>query len=151
MEQIVAPSPTGRAKGSDVMAINWIVSLKDVPWTKVIGMTPAIVENGRKLWDKVASRGAEQKSADTTQSLAQLPAPAAIAAIEIRLASVEKKSAELREEVVSSFDVVRSIVDQNAQVVHAVDVLLARTQLLVRVTVLLGLVCVALLVLVLSR
>ena len=44
-----------------------------------------------------------------------------------------------------------SIVGQHSQVVHAVDVLLVRTRLLVRVSVLLGIVCVALLVLVLSR
>ncbi len=133
------------------MATNWLASLKDVPWSKVIGMTPAIVESGRKIWDKVSTKGAAESSADTTQSLAQLPAAAAIAAIDIRLSALERKSAELREETVSSFEVVRSIVDQNAQVVHAVDVLLVRTQLLVRVTVLLGIVCTALLVLVLSR
>lgn len=133
------------------MAINWIASLKDVPWSKVIGMTPAIVENGRKLWDKVSTKSGSESLADTTQNLAQLPASAAIAAIDIRISALEKKSAELREETVSSFEVVRSIVDQNAQVVHAVDVLLVRTQLLVRVTFLLGIVCAALLVLVLSR
>lgn len=65
--------------------------------------------------------------------------------------ALEKKSAELGEEAVSSFQVVKSIVDQNAQVVQAVDVLLVRTQLLVRVSVLLGIACVALLVLVLAR
>ncbi len=133
------------------MAVNWLASLKDVPWSKVIGVAPTIVESGRKLWDKVASRSANENPGDTTQSLAQLPEPAAIAAIEARLVALEKKSAELREEAVSSFEVVRSIVDQNAQVVHAVDVLLVRTRLLVRVSILLGFVCAALLVLVLSR
>lgn len=133
------------------MAVNWFASLKDVPWSKVIGAAPTIVESGRKLWDKVSSKGAGEDLGDTTQNLAQLPAPAAIAAIEIRLAALEKKSAELREETVSSYDVVRSIVDQNLQVVHAVDILLVRTQLLVRVTILLGIVSAALLVLVLTR
>lgn len=133
------------------MAINWLASLKDVPWSKVIGMTPSIVENGRKLWDRVASGEAGDKAGDTTQSLAQLPPPAAISAIEIRLEVLEKRSAELREEVVSSFDVVRSIVDQNAHVVHAVDILLARTRLLLRACVLLGIACAALAVLVLVR
>lgn len=133
------------------MPVNWLASLKDVQWSKVAELTPTIVESGRKLWDKVASRSRGGASGDTTQSLGELAPPAAITAIDIRLAALERKSAELREEVVSSFDVVRSIVEQNAQVVHAVDVLLARTQLLVRATVLLGITCVALLTLVLSR
>jgi hypothetical protein len=133
------------------MAVNWIASLKDVPWSKVIGMAPTIAESGRKLWDKVLTKGPGENLADTTQDLAQLPASAAIAAIDIRLAALEKKTAELREEAVSSFEVVHAIVDQNAQVVHAVDVLLVRTQLLVRVSILLGIVCAALLTLVLSR
>jgi hypothetical protein len=133
------------------MSVNWLASLKDVPWSKVIGAAPTIVESGRKLWDKVSNKTANESLADTTQNLEQLPSSAAIAAIDIRLSALEKKSAELREEAVSSFEVVRSIVDQNAQVVHAVDVLLVRTQLLVRVSILLGIVCAALLVLVLSR
>lgn len=133
------------------MTINWLASLKDVPWSKVIGMTPSIVESGRKVWDRVTSREASERSGDTTQSLAQSQAPAAIAAIEIRLTALERKSAELREEAVSSFEVVRSIVDQNSQVVHAVDVLLARTQLLLRACALLGIACAALAVLVVVR
>lgn len=41
--------------------------------------------------------------------------------------------------------------DQHSQLVQAVDVLLVRTRVLVRISVLLGVACVALLVLVLSR
>ena len=133
------------------MSVNWFASLKDVPWSKVIGAAPTIVESGKKLWDKVSTKSASESLSDTTQNLAQLPASAAIAAIDIRLAALEKKSAALREEAVSSFEVVHSIVNQNAQVVHAVDVLLVRTKLLVRVSILLGFVCAALLILVLSR
>lgn len=133
------------------MTVNWLASLKDVPWSKVIGMAPTIVENGKKLWDKVSSRTGGDSSGETTQSAADLPVPAAIAAFELRLEALEKKSAQLREEAVASFDVVRSITDQHSQVVQAVDVLLVRTRLLVRVSVLLGITCLALLVLVLSR
>jgi hypothetical protein len=133
------------------MAINWIASLKDVPWTKVIGMAPTIAESGRKLWDKVSSRTGGDRPGETTQSAAQLPVPAAIAAFELRLEALELKSAQLREEAVASFDVVRAITDQHSQVVHAVDVLLVRTRLLVRTSVLLGIACVALFALVLSR
>ncbi len=133
------------------MAVNWFASLKDFPWSKAIGMAPTIVESGKKLWDKVSSRTESDRAGETTQSAAQLPVPAAIAAFELRLEALEKRSAQLREEAVASFDVVRSITDQHSQVVHAVDVLLVRTRLLVRISLLLGVACVALFVLVLSR
>jgi len=97
------------------MAVNWFASFKDVPWSKVIGMAPTIVENGKKLWDKVSSRTGGDGSGETTRSAAQLPVPAAIAAFELRLEALEKKSAQLREEAVASFDVVRSITDQHSQ------------------------------------
>lgn len=133
------------------MSVNWLASLKDVPWSKVIGMAPTIVENGKKLWGKVSNRTGGDRSGETTQSAAELPVPAAIAAFELRLEALEKKSAQLREEAVASFDVVRSITDQHSQVVQAVDVLLVRTQVLVRISILLGVACVALFVFVLSR
>ena len=131
------------------MAVNWFTSLRDVPWSKVLGMAPTIVENGRKLWDKVANKKAEETPAATAQTA--VPVPEALAAMELRLNVLEKKSAQLREEAVASFDVVRSMADQHSQLVHAVDVLLVRTQVLVRIAVLLGIVCIALLILVLSR
>ena len=133
------------------MSVNWFASLKDVPWSKVIGMAPTIVENGKKLWDKVSNKPGGDGSGGTTQSAAELPVPAAIAAFELRLEALEKKSAQLREEAVASFDVVRAIADQHSHVVQAVDVLLVRTRVLVRISVLLGIACIALLVLVLSR
>lgn len=133
------------------MAVNWLASLKYVPWSKVISMTPAIVESGGKLWDRISSRRANASTVANPSGQAPPSTPEALAAMEIRLATLEKKTADLGDEAVSSFQVVRSIVDQNAQVVQAVDVLLARTQLLLRVSILLGIVCVALLVLVLAR
>jgi len=133
------------------MAVNWLASLKYVPWSKVISMTPAIVESGGKLWDRISNRRAQASAVADPAGQPPPSAPEALAAIEIRLMALERKSAELGEETVSSSRVIKSIVDQNAQVVQAVDVLLVRTQLLVRVSVLLGIACVALLVLVLTR
>ncbi len=133
------------------MAVGWLASLKDIPWSKVIGMTPLIVESGGKLWDRISNRRAEAPTPADPVVDPPPPTAEALAAIEIRVGTLEKQTAQLREEAVASFDVVRSIVDQNSQVVRAVDVLLVRTQLLVRVSVLLGIACLALLALVLTR
>jgi len=133
------------------MAVDWLASLKHVPWSKVLGAAPTIVEGGRKLWDRVARRNAEETPAGAAKRDAPLPVPEALAAMELRLDALETKSAQLRDEAVASFDVVRSMAEQHSQLVHAVDVLLVRTRVLVRVCILLGLVCVALFVLILSR
>jgi hypothetical protein len=132
------------------MAVNLLASLRYVPWSKVISMTPAIVESGAKLWDRLSRRRAQASAVADPAGQPPPSTPEALAAIEIRLTTLERKTAELGEEAVSSFQVVKSIVDQNAQVVQAVDVLLARTQLLLRVGILLGIVCLVLLVLVLA-
>lgn len=133
------------------MAINWFASLRDVPWSKVIGMTPSIVESGRKLWDRIANKQAEVSTVRKPEDKSSPSTPEALSAIEIRIISLEKRTAQLGEEAVSSFDVVRSLADQHSQLVHAVDVLLVRTRVLLRVCVLLGLAVVALLVFVLSK
>ena len=133
------------------MAVNWIASLKYVPWSKVISMTPAIVESGGKLWDRISNRQAQMSTAATSSAEPPPPPAEALAALDIRVGTLEKQMAQLREETVSSFDVVRSIVDQHSQIVHAVDVLLVRTRLLLRVCILLGAALAAVLVLALSR
>ena len=133
------------------MTINWLASLKDIPWSKVISMTPSIVESGRKLWERIANRRAEISTVSKPADGSPPSTPEALSALEIRLMTLEKKTAQLGEEAVASFDVVRSLADQHSQLVHAVDVLLVRTQVLVRVSALLGVVCIALFILVLSR
>jgi hypothetical protein len=131
------------------MAVNWFASLRDVPWSKVLGMAPTIVDNGRKLWDHVAKKKAE--AAAPAGAKTPPPVPESLAAIEIRLAAVEKRAAQLGEEAVSSFDVVRSLAEQHSQLVNAVDVLLVRTRVLVRVIILLAVAIAALFLLVLTR
>lgn len=85
----------------------------------------ALVEKGRQLWDRVASRKA-RTAAGTAE---------AHAAVEVRVQALEQRAAGLEEEAVSSFEVVRAIAEQhsqlteqNARLAEAVDTLLARTR-----------------------
>ncbi len=133
------------------MAVGWLASFKEVSWSKVSGVASSITESGRKIWDKLAQREAE---IPTIQGAPKQPAPSspeAIAAIEVRVAALEKRTAQLGDEAVASFDVVRSLADQHSELVGAVDVLLVRTRVLIGVCIVLGLAVVALLVLVLSK
>jgi len=133
------------------MTINWFASLKDVPWTKVLDLAPSIVESGRKLWSRGSNKEAEISTAQNPLEQTAPPGAEALAALEIRVLGLEKRTTQLGEEVVASFDVVRSLTQQHSHLVSAVDVLLVRTGVLIRVCVLLGLVSAALFVLILSR
>ena len=121
-----------------------------IPWSKLISMSPTIVEGGRVLWKAVAQRQARVPSA---------PAPELRhAAVEERLDALEKKLAQLGEEATASFEVVKSITQEHSrlaehhdELVHAVDALLARTRLLVWLSAILACVLVAVLALVAVR
>ena len=133
------------------MALGWLTAFKEIPWSKVISVTPTIVEGGKKLWSMVGKREAEASTA--SGSLGKPPAtPAdAIAALEIRVRGIQTKVDQLNEEAVSSFAVVRSLTEQHSQLVAAVDVLIARTRVLWRVCILLVVALVALLAFALIR
>ena len=121
-----------------------------IPWSKLISMSPTIVEGGRVLWKAVAQRQARVPPA---------PAPEQRhTAVDERLDALEKKVAQLGEEAAASFEVVKSITQEHSrlaehhdELVHAVDALLARTRLLVWLSTILACVLVAVLALVAVR
>lgn len=108
------------------MAIGWYESLKDIPWGKALSVAPAIAERGKALWARVKSREPKHPTA------------------------LEARVAELNEELVASFEVVQAMAEQHSELVRAVEVLLARTRVLLRACVVLGAVLVAVLVLLLT-
>ena len=119
----------------------------DGAWAKVMSAAPALVEKGRQLWSAVAARSPRPPAAGSAEARAE---------IEVRVQMLERRAAGLEEEAASSFDVVRSIAEQhsqlaeqNAQLVGAVDGLLARTRLLAWACAALATAAIALLILVL--
>jgi hypothetical protein len=100
-----------------------------IPWAKLISMSPSIVEGARLLWKGVAGRQA------------QVPAPGPAderrAQVEVRVDTLERKVTQLGEEAAASFEVVKSIAQEHsklaehhAELVSAVDGLLARIRVL---------------------
>lgn len=107
-------------------------------WKNALGLAPALVDSGRKLWERVASRRSPSPVAD----------PAAL----------EQRIGQIESEATASFEVVRAITqqhsqlaDQQGELVQAVDALLARTQMLLWVCGGLALGLVALLAFVIAR
>lgn len=111
------------------MASAWLAPFNDIPWSRVLGMAPSLAERARKLWQRQPAQ--EEAAAPATEE--------AVSAVEVRLHRIERRVAALQEEAVSSFEVVRAITEQHSDLVRAVDELLARTQTLLRVCVVLAL------------
>lgn len=132
------------------MPINWFASFRDVPWDKVLSGVPAVAEKAKSMWQRVAGDAAPASAAEATPTAASTSADL-LAALDVRVGPLERRAAKLEEEARASFDVVRSMAEQHSQLVHAVDVLLVRTRVLLRLCALLGLAVVALLALVLTR
>jgi len=129
------------------MAISWYDSLKDIPWSKALSMAPSIADRGKKLWSRLATR-------DGTPTAPATPPPGAAAAeslsaLEIRCHVLESRVSH--QEVVASFEVVQALAEQHSEMVPAVELLLARTRVLLRVCALLGVALVALLILTVVR
>lgn len=132
------------------MAARWIGSFRDVPWKNALDLAPSLVEKGKKLWDRVASRAPR---ASVSTPLPEEPAPA-----EIRIPALERRVAYLEEEAASSFEVVASIAQQHSQLteqhsalVQVADLLLVRTRALLWVCGLLALALLALLAILLAK
>jgi len=109
-------------------------SFRNISWDKVLGAAPAISEAALKLWQRVA------RAPEVPQLSAAAPAlnPELLAAIDVRVGPLQQRLSALEQESRSSFEVVRSMAEQHTQLVNAVDLLLARTQLLLGVAALLS-------------
>lgn len=133
------------------MAVHWLTSLRNIPWTQVLQVAPSLVEGSRKLWGRLANREAGVSTGPGSPGVAESSPTEQIAALEIRLHAMQKELQQIGGEMVSSFDVVKSLSEQHSEMVKAMDVLISRTRVLLWVCAVLAAAVAALAVLVLSR
>jgi phage-related minor tail protein len=122
-------------------------AFRNISWDKVLGAAPAISDAARKLWQRVA--GASE--APSLPAAAPALNPELLAAIDVRIGPLQQRMQALEQESRASFEVVRSMAEQHTQLVNAVDMLLSRTQWLLRLAVLLGAAVIVLAVLLAMR
>ena len=126
------------------MAINWLYALKAIPWADVVQAAPAIVKSARKLFN--AARSSEPPPVDTRETYAEDDA-----SLHARLSRVEAALQNVDAEQNASAELIRSLAEQNARVVEAIEVLRARTRVLMVVTTTLAVAFVVLAVWVATR
>jgi hypothetical protein len=105
------------------MAISWITALKLIPWRDVVENAPTVLRTAKKLWDKQ-------------------PPPQN---------SLQQEVAALRDEARRAAEVIESLAEQNTRLVQAVEVLRARSRLLMYAVGALSIVLLGLVVYVLAR
>lgn len=93
------------------MAIGWLTILSNVPWTDVIKNAPAVADGAKKLWKKVGGKA-------STASNVPVAEPATP---EDRIANLQARVDELHAQMLTASEVVRSLAEQNAQLIARVE------------------------------
>ncbi|MEO7151365.1 MAG: hypothetical protein ABIX46_06605 [Burkholderiaceae bacterium] len=143
------------------MAVPWFTLLKKLPWSEVIVNAPAVAQGAKKLWGTVAGRTVETPTAPAdaapSSDAAVTPATEPVATrqdvqrLDARLDAVEAQGVELHRQLLASTELIKSLAEQNAQLVAQVEALRTRSTWTAGIAALLGLVALAALLLPLWR
>ena len=106
------------------MAIGWMTALKIIPWSHVLESAPHIVKAAKHLFS------ATKTDSDNFAAESNAPARDDFVNLNKRIRVIEAKIAELREEQKSSAELIKSLAEQNASVVEAIEVLRVRLKIL---------------------
>lgn len=131
------------------MAIGLITAFKIIPWADVLTAAPYIVQGAEKLWSIIIGKTAQQRSKDHVEENAASQSES-LSALDARVHSLEVLTSELHKEVLLSSELIKSLAQQNARLVQAVDILRVRTRILLGFCGVLGVVTVACMFLILS-
>jgi hypothetical protein len=116
------------------MAIGWLTVLKMVPWTDVISNAPVVADGAKKLWKAVAKK-TPVAAADTgfaSDSVSDSLEPPSLASLQLQLSATQAAVLDLRQQMLESSELIKSLADQNNQLIKRVET--NRTRLL-RLTV----------------
>jgi hypothetical protein len=125
------------------LAIGWLTALKIIPWGDVLEAAPHIVKGAKRLF--ASTKG----DASGAPAISSLPGNAAsesdkFANLDNRVRQIQAKLDELDAEQKSSAELIKSLAEQNARVVEAIEVLRIRTKVLIVACVSLGIALAAL-------
>jgi hypothetical protein len=115
------------------MAIGWMTALKIIPWGNVLESAPHIVKAAKHLFS------ATKADQDDYASPSDLGRREGLANLDGRIKLMEERITELRQEQQSSAELIKSLAEQNALIVEAVDIFRMRLKIvLVTSIILLG-------------
>ncbi len=106
------------------MAIGWLTVLKMVPWTEVISNAPVVADGAKKLWNAVAKK-APAASVDTgfaPGATHDSLDPPSVASLQIQLNATQAAVVDLRQQMLSSSELIKELAEQNTQLIKRVEV-----------------------------
>jgi cytochrome c-type biogenesis protein CcmH/NrfG len=130
------------------MPIPWLAVLQSVPWNQVISNAPKVAEGAKKLWNTVSGR---PPAATHPVEHPVSPDAESIATFQQRLAAMEIAIDELHEQMLASTELIKSLAEQNTQLIKRIEDNRIRTGWLTAAVLGFGIVAVLSLGLVLAR
>jgi hypothetical protein len=101
------------------MAAGWLSVLKIVPWADVVSNAPKVADGAKKLWETVAKKKAPADTTTDTSATSPADAPT-LAELEARLDDLAGEIGRLQQEMLASSQLIKSLAEQNAQLVRRV-------------------------------
>lgn len=120
------------------MATNWKDAFKSIRWARVREVAPAIADAAAKLWKRVAGQKAPAGTPQLLPGAKVYSSDPAIAAVEKQVHALEMRAERLREDIVTSSEIIDKLAEQQSELVQAVDALRGRTRALMFACVLLA-------------
>jgi len=115
------------------MALGWLTALKAVPWSDVVQAAPHIVQGARRLY--TAAKSYVDPAVDVNAAQASSGEP--VEKPDARLVQIDAHIETLQAEQRATAELIRSLAEQNANIVAALDLMRKRMRLLVGAGVLL--------------
>lgn len=123
--------------GSDkALAIGWIAALKFIPWGTVLEAAPHIVKGAKSLIAKTKNDPLDSPTMPPASPSAS--SDSELANLDRRVRQIQEKVVELNAEQQSSAELIKSLAEQNAHVVKAIEVFRVRIKVLIILCVLSG-------------
>ncbi|HTJ96519.1 MAG TPA: hypothetical protein VL381_03550, partial [Rhodocyclaceae bacterium] len=104
----------------------WLNVLKMVPWAAVIANAPKVADSAKKLWNGVAKKSVTTRHGESM--------PVTLGDLQVRLLAAESTIAELHAQMLTSSELIKTLADQNAQLVSRVEINRVRLLCLAAVT-----------------
>ncbi len=107
------------------MAIGWLSVLKLVPWGDVIENAPKVAQGAKKLWNTVGKKpasSAPEAKRPTQTGQGALSGQDAVVALQAQVAELQAATAELHQQMLASSELIKSLAEQNTQLVQRVEV-----------------------------
>jgi hypothetical protein len=133
------------------MAIGWMAVLQLVPWSDVISNAPKIAEGAKKLWSSVGKKPPVPDAAHSQAPLVADGQGPGMALLEQRLQAMELATSELHEQMLASADLIKTLAEQNTQLVKRIEVNRRRLLTLAALTALVAIIAGTSLTLLLTR